>query len=181
VSFVVQLIVRVIVRDYERTVMNRLIGIYTRRWAATPPGSREFGMLRLARLETERVSNRLPKSGAGLPTFLVGGAALSGVASAFQALAAQAEHNDVVLVAIAGAFGALALGAFWCILNGAAVARRRTHIALDQPLHALWQTIGSAGNPPRDKSRQFATYAALLFFVAWIVVPAAIAYAALRP
>jgi hypothetical protein len=75
------------------------------------------------------------------------------------------------------AFAALALSGFWCILKAAAIARRRTRIALDQPLHALWQTIGAAGHPPRDHSRQFATYAVILLVLAWIVVPIAIAFA----
>ena len=56
-------------------------------------------------------------------------------------------------------------------------SRRPTRIALDRPLQALWQTIGAAGHPPRDHSRQFATYAVILLVLAWIVVPVAIAIA----
>ena len=89
----------------------------------------------------------------------------------------QAAHNRLLLLIVAGVFAALALGAFWCILKAAAIARRRTRIALDQPLHALWETIGSAGHPPKDQSRQFATYAVILLIVAWIVVPVAITFA----
>ena len=91
---------------------------------------------------------------------------------------AAAAHNRVLLLLVAAAFAALALGGFWCILQAAAIARRRTRIALDQPLRALWETIGAAGHPPKDQSRQFATYAALLLVLGWIVVPVAIAYAA---
>jgi hypothetical protein len=82
-----------------------------------------------------------------------------------------------LLLIVAGTFAALALGGFWCILQAAAIARRRTRIALDQPLRALWETIGAAGHPPRDQSRQFATYAVILLIVAWIVVPVAITFA----
>jgi hypothetical protein len=88
-----------------------------------------------------------------------------------------AANNGILLLVVAGAFAALALGGFWCILQAAAIARRRTHIALDQPLRALWETIGAAGHPPRDHSRQFATYAVILLAVAWIVVPVAITLA----
>jgi hypothetical protein len=81
-----------------------------------------------------------------------------------------------VLLTVAAVFALLAFGAFWCILQAAGIARRRTRIALDQPLRALWETIGSAGHPPRDQSRQFATYAVILLVLAWIVVPVAITY-----
>jgi hypothetical protein len=83
----------------------------------------------------------------------------------------------VLLVVVACVFAAFALSGFWCILKAAAIARRRTRITLDQPLHALWQTIGAAGHPPRDHSRQFALYAVILLVLAWIVVPVAIATA----
>jgi hypothetical protein len=134
-------------------------------------------MLRLARVEVERLAPDFEKSSLGVPTFLLGGAALSGVASVLQGLLAQAVHNGVLLVIVACVFAALALSGFWCILKAAAIARRRTRIALDQPLQALWQTIGAAGHPPRDQSRQFAIYAVILLVLAWIVVPVAFAMA----
>jgi len=48
---------------------------------------------------------------------------------------------------------------------------------LDQPLRALWETIGAAGHPPRDQSRQFAIIAVVLLVLAWVVVPVAITFA----
>jgi hypothetical protein len=176
-SYVVQLLIRIIVRDYQKTVVAQIRQLYARRWANSERGSPEFGMLRLARVEVERVAPDFQRKSLGVPTFLLGGAALSGVASVFQGLLAKAVHNGALLVIVAGVFAALALSGFWCILKAAAIARRRTRIALDQPLHALWQTIGAAGHPPRDHSRQFATYAVILLALAWIVVPIAIAYA----
>jgi hypothetical protein len=44
-------------------------------------------------------------------------------------------------------------------------------------LRALWETIGAAGHPPRDQSRQFAIYAAVLLVLGWIIVPVAITVA----
>jgi hypothetical protein len=176
-SFVVQLLIRMIVRDYEKSVVSQIRQLYARRWANSPKGSPEFGMLRLARLQIERLAPDFQKSSLGVPTFLLGGAALSGVASVFQGLLTQAVHNGVLLVIVALVFAAIALGGFWCILKAAAIARRRTRITLDRPLHALWQTIGAAGHPPRDHSRQFATYAVILLVLAWIVVPVAITIA----
>lgn len=176
-AFLVQFLIRMIVRDYEKAVVRQLRKLYARRWANSAKGSPEFGMLRLARLQIERLAPDFEKSSVGLPTFLVGGAALSGVASALQGFLVGALHNGVLLVVVAIVFAALALSGFWCILKAAAIARRRTRITLDRPLHALWETIGAAGHPPRDHSRQFAIYAAILLVLAWIVVPVAIALA----
>jgi hypothetical protein len=176
-SFVVQFLIRLIVRDYQQRVVKQMRELYARREASSVKGTKEFAMLRLARLQADRLVPGFQQSSLGLPTFLVGGAALSGVASAIQGLLVSAAHNAALLLVVAAAFALLALAAFWCILTAAAIARRRTHIALDHPLHALWETIGSAGNPPRDQSRQFATYAVILLVVAWIVVPVAITLA----
>jgi len=175
-SFVVQFLVRLIVRDYQKTVIERMRDLYARREANSVKGSPEFGMLRLARLETDRIAPGFQRKSAGIPTFLVGGAALSGLASALQGTLIAAAHNPIVLLIVAAVFALLAFGAFWCILQAAGIARRRTRIALDQPLRALWETIGAAGHPPRDQSRQFATYAVILLVLAWIVVPVAITY-----
>jgi hypothetical protein len=176
-AYVVQILIRVIVRDYQKSVVNQIRQLYARRWANSPKGSREFGMLRLARVQLDRLAPDFQRSSLGVPTFLLGGAALSGVGSLIQRVLATAAHNRVLLLLVAGTFAALALGGFWCILQAAAIARRRTRIALDQPLRALWETIGAAGHPPRDQSRQFATYAVILLVVAWIVVPVAITLA----
>jgi hypothetical protein len=176
-GYFVQILIRLIVRDYEKSVVNQIRKLYARRWASSTKGSPEFGMLRLARLEMERLAPDFQTSTLGIPAFLVGGAALSGVGSLIQRLFAAAAHNRILLLVVAGAFAAIAFGGFWCILQAAAIARRRTRIALDQPLQALWETIGAAGHPPHDQSRQFATYAVILLVVAWIVVPVAITFA----
>ena len=173
-AYVVQMLIRLIVRDYQKSVVNQIRKLYARRWANSEKGSPEFGMLRLARLEMERLAPDYQRSALGVPTFLLGGAALSGVASAIQGVLVEAARNRLLLLTVAGVFVALALGAFWCILKAAAIARRRTRIALDQPLRALWETIGAAGHPPKDQSRQFAVYAVVLLVLAWVVVPAAI-------
>ena len=176
-SYAVQLLIRIIVRDHQKTAVAQIRQLYARRWANSVKGSPEFGMLRLARLEMERLTPDFQRKSVGLPTFLLGGAALSGVASLFQQVLVAAAQNRVLLLVVAGVFVALALGGFWCILRAAAIARRRVRIALDQPLRALWETIGAAGHPPRDQSRQFAIYAVVLLVLAWIVVPVAITFA----
>ena len=65
----------------------------------------------------------------------------------------------------------------WVALYSAAVARRRIRLATDQSLAALWETIGAAGEPPRDESYNFAVYAIILLALAWIVVPLVIGLA----
>jgi hypothetical protein len=176
-AYFVQMLIRMIVRDYQKSVVGQIRQLYARRWANSPKGSPEFGMLRLARLQMERLAPDFQRSSLGVPTFLLGGAALSGVASLIQGVLVEAAHNRLLLLIVAGVFAALALGGFWCILKAAAIARRRSRIALDQPLRALWETIGAAGHPPKDQSRQFAVYAVILLIVAWIVVPVAITFA----
>ena len=59
----------------------------------------------------------------------------------------------------------------WAAIVGAAVARRRIRLSTDQPLDALWETIGACGKPPRDSSYDFAVYAIVLTVLAWIVIP----------
>ena len=62
----------------------------------------------------------------------------------------------------------------WVAIFSAAVARRRIGLSLDQPLAALWETIGGAGKPPQDQSFNFALYAIALLILASIFVPIAI-------
>ena len=59
----------------------------------------------------------------------------------------------------------------WVALYAAAVSRRRIRTAVDQPLKALYETIGACGNPPRDQSYNFAVYAIIFTVLAWIVIP----------
>jgi hypothetical protein len=70
---------------------------------------------------------------------------------------------------------------FWCILRAAGIARSRTRIALDASFKALWEVIGDAGNPPRDRAKLFATVATILLVLVWIIVPAIVAWAAINP
>ena len=172
-SFVVQMVIGIIVRAYQSSVISTIRQLYAQRQASSHKDSPEYAMLRLARRQADRLSKGLTKKGGGLPAFLLGGAVLSAVTSVLH----QALHNVVILFVVAAAYVLLALAAFWCVLRGAAIARRRTRIALDQPLRALWETIGNAGSPPQDKSRQFGIYAGLLFLTVWVVVPAVLAWA----
>jgi hypothetical protein len=172
-SLVVRLLVAIVVHNYQRSVIEHLRRLYALREANSVPGSPDCRMLALARRQIDRVTEDLSRRGAGLPAFLVGGAALSAVSSTVQ----EATSSRLVLVVVALVTAVLALAAFWCVLSAAAIARRRTRIALDAPLRALYETIGAAGEPPRDKSRAFVVYAVLLLAVGWFVVPVALTVA----
>jgi peptidoglycan/LPS O-acetylase OafA/YrhL len=50
----------------------------------------------------------------------------------------------------------------WAALYSAGVARRRIRLSTEQPISALWETIGACGNPPRDSSYDFAVIAIVL-------------------
>jgi hypothetical protein len=172
-SLVVELLIRIVARSYQRSVVEHLRRLYALREANSPAGSPDYRTLALARRQLDRVTEDLSRGSRGLPAFLVGGAALSLASSSLQ----EVTRSRVVLVVVAGVLAALAVAAFWCVMSAAAVARRRTRIALDAPLRALYETIGAAGDPPRDKSRAFVVYAALLLVLAWVVVPLALTLA----
>jgi hypothetical protein len=172
-SPVVQVLIRTVVRNYQRSVIEHLRTLYALREANSVVGSADHRMLGLARRQLDRVTEDLSRRAGGLPAFLVGGAALSVVSSSIQ----EVISSRVVLLVVAGVTALLAIVAFWCVITAAAIARRRTRIALDAPLRALYATIGAAGEPPRDRSRDFVVYAVLLLALGWVVVPAALALA----
>lgn len=172
-SRLVQVLVAVVVRSYQRSVIGHLRRMYALREANSVPGSAAYRALTLARRQLDRVTEDLSRRAGGLPAFLVGGAAFSLLSSTVQ----EVTRSALVLVVVALVTAALAVAAFWCVITAAAIARRRTRIALDTPLRALYATIGAAGDPPRDRSRDFVVYAVILLALAWVVVPAAVAYA----
>lgn len=172
-SLVVQVLIGIVVRTYQRSVIQHLRRLYALREANSVPGSADYRMLTRARRQLDSVTTDLSRGSSGLPAFLVGGAALSVVSSTLQ----EVTRSRVVLVVVAGVTVALAIAAFWCVITAAAIARRRTRIALDAPLRALYQTLGAAGDPPRDRSRDFVVYAVLLLALAWVVAPLALALA----
>ncbi len=173
----VQLFTRLIVKSYCRSVIEALRRLYGRREAACPSGSPDGVMLRRGRAQAERLAPGYSGRGIALPTFLAGGAVASVGASLLQAAGDLLERQGLFLALATAALFLVFLGAAWGVLRGAAVARRRIRLTLDRPLAALWQTIGAAGEPPRDQSRVFALAAIGLSSIALLLVPAAVTYA----
>ncbi len=174
----VQLVTRFIVRSYQSTVIDAVVNLYSRREAACPPDDPARLMLARARMAAHRVAPGYKRNPVGLPSLaiVVGGAAVSSAGRVV--LDAVSPTRTFAVSATVAAFVLFAL-ASWIILRGAAVARRRIGLTLQQPLAALWETVGRAGRPPRDQSRQFAFYAIVLTAVGWILIPigAAVAFA----
>jgi hypothetical protein len=66
----------------------------------------------------------------------------------------------------------------WLLLQGAALAHRRSRLIMQAPLAELWETIGHCGSPPEDNGRDFALVAIGLTGLIWFVLPV-IAFVAL--
>lgn len=173
-KYVVQQFTRWIVKAYQNTLVGRIRRLYERREANTVWGSPEHRMLRRARIDATRVEPGLRGNPLGLPTFLVGGAIVSTLFSAVQSLLRWAlggvVEGVILAILLALVFGFLA----WAALYAAGVARRRIRLSTDQPIRALWETIGAAGNPPKDASYDFAVLAIVLLAIAWLLVPLAV-------
>ena len=173
-QWLVQQATRWIVKSHLNRLTTRICGLYEKREANSDWGTREHAMLRRARLDARRVQANSSGNALGLPTFLLGGAALTSIASGLQSLTRSAMDSTLG-VSILGFIAVFVLGALsWVALYSAGVARRRIRLSTDQPMKALWETIGAAGRPPRDESYNFAVYAIILLVLAWIVVPLAI-------
>ena len=179
-EFFVQLVTRVIVRSYQSTVIDRLRDLYSRRLAWCSPSDPSRMALVRARLDTHRATSAYKHRGTGLPTFLVGGVAVSSLGSGLRGAASAAGGSAVAAVIATLILFALLAAASWAILRGAAVARRRIRLTVERPLAALYQTIGRCGRPPRDNARTVALYAILLTIVAGLVVPLGVVYVATR-
>jgi hypothetical protein len=169
--YLIQQIIHYVVRRHQRSVVVALRDLYSRRVAWVPPGSPVRSMLLRARLDVERATPAYEKNTIGIPAFLIGGAAVSSVTQGVRRAAGAAAGSRVgVAVAMAVTFVLLAV-ASWLALQAAAVARRRIKLSLDQPLAALWETIGWCGSPPKDSSRRLAAIAVALTFAGWLLIP----------
>jgi hypothetical protein len=173
-QWAVQQVTRFIVRSHQNTVVERIRKLYERREANSVWGSPEHVMLRRARINACQVENGFKSKPLGLPTFLLGGAFFSGIASAIGGVVKTLVSNKAGIVVVALVAGLLFAAMAWVVLFSAGVARRRIRMSCDQPLKALYETIGACGNPPRDQSYNFALYAIIFTAMAWIVVPLAV-------
>lgn len=173
-SYVVQQMTRWIVKGYQNRLVTRIRKLYERREANTEWGSREHVMLRRARINAVQVEQGFKGDQLGLPTFLLGGAILSSIVSALRAFVGWAISGIVGVVVFAIVLAVVFASLAWAALYAAGVARRRIRLSTEQPIKALYETIGACGNPPKDDSYNFAAYAIVLLVLAWVLIPAAL-------
>lgn len=173
-GWVIQQVTRWIVKNQQNTIIDRVRRLYQLREANAVWGSEEHHLLRRARITMQGVSADIKDKALGVPAFLVGGAFISGISSALQRAFNAALGNPLLVVVVATLLVLFFVGTAWCVLFAAGLARRRIRLATDAPLHALYETIGSTGNPPKDQAYQFAIYAIIFLALAAIVVPASL-------
>lgn len=173
-QWLVQQATRFIVRSHLNRLLNRISGLYERREASSSWSAPEHSLLRRARIDVRRVQAGMNGQALGLPAFLLGGAFITSIASGIQSLARAALDSTIGVVLLAIAIVLVLLILSWVALYSASVARRRIRLSSDQQIRALWETIGTAGKPPRDESLNFAVYAIILLVLSWIVIPLAI-------
>jgi hypothetical protein len=171
VGAIVQLVTRLIVRVYQNSLVSNIRKLYERREANSIWGSPAHMMLRRARINAVQIEHGLKSNPVGVPGFLLGGAALSGVFSLLAEALSSAVKNDSGRIILGVATAALMLGLSWVAIYAASIARRRIRLTTQQPIRALWDTIGAAGDPPRDHSYQFALIALILLALAALAVP----------
>jgi hypothetical protein len=174
-SKIVQILITVIVRRFQKRLVSNLRQLYALREANAAVGSDDYQLLATARIQVDAIAPDLNKTSLPLPAFLVGGAAISGTLS----FVGDSLTSDVGRFCFAAGFLVVGLGVFWCVLKAAGIARSRGHIAIDASFQALWEVIGDAGSPPRDQARMFAVVASILLLAIWLVVPSVIAYSVL--
>ena len=173
-GYIVQQMTRWIVKGYQNRLVTRLRKLYERREANSEWGSSEHMMLRRARINAVQVEPGYKGNQLGLPTFLLGGAILSTVVSGLRAFFVWAISGIVGVIVFTLVLAVVFAGLAWAALYAAGVARRRIRLSTDQPIKALFETIGACGNPPKDDSYTFAVYAIVLLVLAWILIPAAL-------
>jgi len=175
-SFFLQLVTRFLVKQHQRSVIDSIKDLYLQRLAWCRADDPARPLLLRANRDVQRAADTFKNNPIGVPTFLLGGALVSGLGSLLRA-ASDAAGGSKTTASVALGVLTIGLGALaWTILRAAAVARRRIRLTVEGPLSALWETIGRAGKPPQDQARQFAVYAIVITALAWIVVPAGILY-----
>ncbi len=178
-SWLVQLVARFIVRNHQAEVITAIKNLYIRREANSPKNSPERFMLRRARIDAERIMPTLKKNPLGVPTFLLGGAVVSWVSNALGSAVEKAKSKAGFSIAL-GVLFIIFVAASWAILRGAAVARHRIRLSLDKPLHALWETVGAAGNPPKDSASAFALIAIIVSGLGFLLTLIGVVVAIIR-
>lgn len=178
-GYLVEIAAKFVVRSHLRSLTDNLLKLYIRREANSLPDDPARPLLRRARMDMERMEPAFKRNPLAIPGFLLGGAILSSIlgviVDAVEAFTGGGTGSIIATVV----FVLVGMLAAYVILKGAAVAHRRIDSTTDQPMQALYETIGRAGKPPNDKSGTFAIISIILLSIAVILVPIGIGLAAL--
>jgi len=173
-EWAVEFVAEYIVQSYAKGVVGRLRSLYARREAQCPPEAPERRLLARARVETDRLAPGFSGGGSLGTILVVGTLALPALASLTNYLGAVDFTDRRIVIAALSVVFVLFLALAGVAMRGAGMARRRSRLIMEQPLAALWETIGHAGRPPEDDSVLFATVAIVLTALIWFVTPLAI-------
>ncbi|NNE72244.1 MAG: hypothetical protein HKN26_01115 [Acidimicrobiales bacterium] len=171
-KYLTEIAAKFIVRSHVRGISDSVYRLYARREAnCTPAYDDHRRLLRRGRVDMERVMPGFKRNPLAIPGVLLGGAFLTTILSVVQDTIGLFGGSGIAqIIATSLVFLLAVLGAF-VILQGAAVAHRRIDMTTDQPLAALYDVIGRAGNPPNDQSGTFAIIALILMALAILVIP----------
>ena len=178
-AYFVGLVTGFIVKSYVSSTIDAMRKLYTRRWANALEGDPAREMLARARFHTEKLTPGFKRNPLGVPTFLLGGAAVSFAASAAQGALRSAASGTIARIAATAIMFLVLAAMSWVVIRGAAIARRRIKLTTEGPMKALWQTIGRCGDPPKDQSKTFALVAVILLAAGWLVIPIGLIFSAL--
>jgi hypothetical protein len=166
----VEFVAQYVVRSYVSDTLRSLARLYARRESQAEPESKERRVLARARIQADRLTLGFRGGASGLPTVLIGGAAIPVVAS----LARQfgtVKPGQPLLLGGGGVLIVLFAALAFVLLQGAGLARRRVTVVGRQPMEALYETIGHCGRPPEDDADTIALVAIGLTAITWFVLP----------
>ena len=169
-EWAVEFVAQYIVRSYVADAVRNLARLYARRESQAAPESNERRVLARARIQADRLTLGFRGGASGLPTVLIGGAAIPVVAS----LARQfgtVKPGQPILLGGGGVLILLFAALAFVLLQGAGLARRRVTVVGRQPMEALYETIGHCGRPPEDDADTIALVAIGLTAITWFVLP----------
>ena len=169
-EWAVEFVAQYVVRSYVADAVRNLARLYARRESQAAPESNERRVLARARIQADRLTLGFRGGASGLPTVLIGGAAIPVVAS----LARQfgtVKPGQPILLGGGGVLILLFAALAFVLLQGAGLARRRVTVVGRQPMEALYETIGHCGRPPEDDADTIALVAIGLTAITWFVLP----------
>ncbi len=172
----IELVARYIVVSHVRSLALNMRNLYWLREIEADDASHDMKLLRSARFDASALVEITKTRTIGVPAFVIGGLLIPLGATVYRVT--TDATGSWVRATIVGAISLIVGFAIsWIVLRGTAMASRRIRVSVREPMQALWDSIGSCGDPPRDQSRKFAIVAISLTLGAWIVLPLLVAIA----